>query len=137
MTAGASTWISIQLKEDEFEQMKQLMSSVFGGVEVYNLPGLSTFRIGEDNIIQLFGPGATHPQYLFNQGDIVMGFLVKDIQSSVDGLKTCGIEWLSDVYAAGHCLSFLYFKGPNGRIYALYEQKFNNDILQNFSNNLK
>ena len=63
------------------------------------------------------------PAYDFNDG-IVFGFRVDDVEAASAELAAAGCELLGEITRIeGMKYAFRHFKGPDGRVYGINEQK--------------
>jgi hypothetical protein len=63
------------------------------------------------------------PTYGFNDG-IVLGFRVHDIEAASAGLQVAGCELLCDIHRIPEMsYAYCHFRGPDGRVYGINEQK--------------
>jgi predicted enzyme related to lactoylglutathione lyase len=74
-------------------------------------------------ILELYAPEAI-PDYGFNEGGIVFGFRVEDIEAASEELAEAGCELLGEITRIEK-MNYAYrdFKGPDGRVYGINEQK--------------
>jgi predicted enzyme related to lactoylglutathione lyase len=111
MQVEGITWHALTLEADEFGATKKLLIEVFG------------LRPANGTILDLYAPGAI-PAYGFNDGGIVFGFRVDDIEAASDELAAAGCELLGEITRIEE-MNYAYrdFKGPDGRVYGINEQK--------------
>ena len=81
------------------------------------------FPMSNGTILELCAPEAI-PDYGFNEGGIVFGFRVEDIQAASEELAEAGCELLGEI-TLSEKMNYAYrdFKGPDGRVYGINEQK--------------
>jgi hypothetical protein len=86
--------------------------------------GWTLFPMPNGTMLDLFEPDSQMtPTYDLNDG-IVFGFRVDDIEAAAAGLKASGLELLCDIHRiAEMSYAYCHFRGPDGRVYGINEQK--------------
>jgi predicted enzyme related to lactoylglutathione lyase len=123
MQVEGITWHALTLEVDEFDATKKLLIEVFGLTPAIDEDGWTMFPMSNGTILDLYTPGAI-PAYGFNDGGIVFGFRVDDIEAASDELAAAGCELLGEITRIGE-INYAYrdFKGPDGRVYGINEKK--------------
>jgi predicted enzyme related to lactoylglutathione lyase len=123
MQVEGITWHALTLEADEFGATKKLLIEVFGLRPAIDTDGWTMFPMSNGTILDLYAPGAI-PAYGFNDGGIVFGFRVDDIEAASDELAAAGCELLGEITRIEE-MNYAYrdFKGPDGRVYGINEQK--------------
>jgi len=117
------TWHAITLKANQFGPTKKLLIEVFGLRPAIEEDGYTRFPMSNGTILELYAPEAI-PSYGFNEGGMVFGFRVEDIEAASDQLAEAGCELLGEITRIED-MNYTYrdFKGPDGRVYGINEQK--------------
>ncbi len=123
MQVEGITWHALTLEADEFGPTKKLLIEVFGLRPAIDTDGWTTFPMSNGTILELYAPGAI-PAYGFNDGGIVFGFRVDDIEAASEELAAAGCELLGEI-TRNEEINYAYrdFKGPDGRVYGINERK--------------
>jgi predicted enzyme related to lactoylglutathione lyase len=123
MQVEGITWHAITLEAEEFGATKKLLIEVFGLRPAIEEDGQTRFPMSNGTILELYAPGAI-PAYGFNDGGIVFGFRVEDIEAASEELAAAGCELLGEITRIEQ-MNYAYrdFKGPDGRVYGINEQK--------------
>jgi hypothetical protein len=123
MRVEGITWHALTLEADEFGPTKKLLIEVFGLRPAIDTDGWTTFPMSNGTILELYAPGAI-PAYGFNDGGIVFGFRVDDIEAASEELAAAGCELLGEI-TRNEEINYAYrdFKGPDGRVYGINERK--------------
>lgn len=123
MQVEGITWHALTLEADEFGPTKKLLIEVFGLRPAIDTDGWTTFPMSNGTILELCAPGAI-PAYGFNDCGIVFGFRVEDIEAASEELAEAGCELLGEITRIEE-MNYAYrdFKGPDGRVYGINEQK--------------
>ena len=117
------TWHALTLKAHEFDATKKLLIEVFGLRPAVEEDGYTMFPMSNGTILELYAPEAI-PAYGFNDGGIVFGFRVEDIEAASEELAEAGCELLGEITRIKETnYAYRDFKGPDGRVYGINEQK--------------
>ena len=117
------TWHAITLQANEFGPTKKLLIEVFGLRPAIEEDDYTTFPMSNGTILELYAPEAI-PAYGFNEGGIVFGFRVEDIEAASEELAEAGCELLGEI-THNEQMNYRYrdFRGPDGRVYGINERK--------------
>jgi predicted enzyme related to lactoylglutathione lyase len=117
------TWHALTLKAHEFGPTKKLLIEVFGLRPAIEEDDYTTFPMSNGTILELYAPEAI-PAYGFNDGGIVFGFRVEDIEATSKELAEAGCELLGEI-TRNEEMNYAYrdFRGPDGRVYGINERK--------------
>ena len=123
MRVEGITWHALTLEAEEFGATKKLLIEVFGLTPVIDTDSGTTFPMTNGTILELYAPAAI-PAYGFNEGGIVFGFRVEDIEAASEELAEAGCELLGEITRIEE-MNYAYrdFKGPDGRVYGINERK--------------
>ena len=116
MQLDGITWHAITLQADEFDATKKVLIEVFALRPAIEEDGYTRFPMSNGTILELYAPGAI-PAYGFNEGGMVFGFRVEDIEAASDQLAEAGCELLGEITRIEQ-KNYAYrdFKGPDGRV---------------------
>jgi hypothetical protein len=99
-----------------FAATKALMTETFGLAPAMEAEGVVLFIMTNGTMLELHEP-QTVPDYGFNEGGVVFGF-------RVDHVETAGCELLGQITRVEEmAFAYRHFRGPDGRVYGLNEQK--------------
>ena len=117
------TWHAITLQANEFGPTKKLLIEVFGLRPAIEEDYYTTFPMSNGTILELYAPEAI-PAYGFNDGGIVFGFRVEDIEAASKELAEAGCELLGEI-TRNEEMNNAYrdFRGRDGRVYGINERK--------------
>jgi predicted enzyme related to lactoylglutathione lyase len=123
MQVEGITWHALTLQAHEFDATKKLLIEVFALRPAIEEDGYTRFPMSNGTILELYAPEAI-PAYGFNEGGIVFGFRVEDIEAASDQLAEAGCELLGEITRIEE-KNYAYrdFRGPDGRVYGINEQK--------------
>ncbi len=123
MQVEGITWHALTLQAEEFGATKKLLIEVFGMKPAIDTDGYTRFPMSNGTILELYAPEAI-PDYGFNEGGIVFGFRVEDIEAASEELAEAGCELLGEI-TRNEEMNYRYrdFKGPDGRVYGINERK--------------
>jgi predicted enzyme related to lactoylglutathione lyase len=117
------TWHALTLQANEFGPTKKLLIEVFGLRPAIEEDDYTTFPMSNGTILELYAPEAI-PAYGFNEGGMVFGFRVEDIEAASEELAEAGCELLGEI-TRNEQMNYRYrdFRGPDGRVYGINERK--------------
>jgi predicted enzyme related to lactoylglutathione lyase len=117
------TWHALTLQANEFGPTKKLLIEVFGLRPAIEEDDYTTFPMSNGTILELYAPEAI-PAYGFNDGGMVFGFRVEDIEAASEELAEAGCELLGEI-TRNEQMNYRYrdFRGPDGRVYGINERK--------------
>jgi hypothetical protein len=124
VNVGGITWTAIVLDPEPFAATKALMTGTFGLVPAMEAEGVVLFIMPNGTMLELHAPQAV-PDYGFNDGGVVFGLRVDDVEAASAAVETAGCELLGEIIRVEEMVGFAYrhFRGPDGRVYGLNEQK--------------
>jgi predicted enzyme related to lactoylglutathione lyase len=117
------TWHALTLQVDQFGPTKKLLMEVFALKPAIDTDGYTMFPMSNGTILELYAPQAI-PAYGFNEGGMVFGFRVEDIEWATEELAEAGCELLGEITRIED-INYRYrdFRGPDGRVYGINEHK--------------
>ena len=123
MRVEGITWHALTLDETQFAAMDKLARETFGLAPMMEMPGVTVFQMTNGTILELYLPEAL-PPFGYNEGGIAFGFRVDDIEAASAAVAAAGCELLGQINRFPEMgYAFRHFRGPDGRIYGLNEQK--------------
>ena len=122
MKVEGITWHAVTLKGDAFDQTKKLVTDVLGLSPMFEMPGVSVFSTENGTLLELYTPEGV-PPYGYN-GNVAFGFRVDDIEAASQELADAGYELLGEITRVEEMnYAYRHFKGPDGTVYGLNQQK--------------
>jgi hypothetical protein len=130
MNVQGITWHAITLPGEQFRATKQLMMNTLGLVPAIETDGFAMFAMPNGTVLELYVPEAV-PPYGYN-GSIAFGWRVDDIEVASKELAAAGCQLLGEIVRADSLpeapsafkgYSYRHFKGLDGRVYGINEQK--------------
>ena len=123
MNVEGITWHAIVLEPEPFAATKALMTETFGLVPAMEAEGVVLFIMPNGTMLELHAP-QTVPDFGFNEGGVVFGFRVDDIEAASAAVEGAGCELLGQITRVEDLgYAYRHFRGPDGRVYGLNEQK--------------
>ena len=124
MQVEGITWHGVVLETDQYAAMKKLCRDVFGLTPMIEQDGWTLYPMQNGTILDLFEPDSELiSSYRLNDG-IVFGYRVNDIDAAAAELQAAGCELLCDVQRIPEMnYAYCHFRGPDGRVYGINEQK--------------
>jgi predicted enzyme related to lactoylglutathione lyase len=122
MNVKGITWHAIVLEPEPFAATKALMTETFGLAPAMEMEGVTVFNLPNGTLLELYAPQAV-PDYGYNDA-IAFGFRVDDIEAASAAIEGAGGELLGQITRVEDLgYAFRHFRGPDGRVYGLNEQK--------------
>ncbi len=122
MNVEGITWHAIVLEPEPFASTKALLTETFGLAPAVDTEDFVRFNLPNGTILELYAPQAV-PDYGFNDG-VAFGFRVDDIEAASAAVEAAGCELLGQITRMEQlAYSYRDFRGPDGRVYGLNEQK--------------
>ena len=123
MRVDGITWHAITLQPAQFDATKKLATKTFGLTPMMDMPGVTVFQMANGTLLELYTP-QTVPAYGYNEGGVAFGFRVDDIEAASRAVAAAGCELLGQITRVEDLgYSYRHFRGPDGRVYGLNEQK--------------
>jgi predicted enzyme related to lactoylglutathione lyase len=117
------TWTAIVLEPEPFAATKALMTETFGLAPEVEGEGMVLFIMPNGTMLELNEPQAASADYAFNDG-LVFGFRVDDLEVASAAVEAAGCELLGQITRVEEvAYAYRRFRGPDGRVYSLNEQK--------------
>jgi predicted enzyme related to lactoylglutathione lyase len=122
MNLEGITWHAIVLEPEPFAATKALMTETFGLAPAMEMEGVAVFNMPNGTLLELYEPQAV-PDYGYNDA-IAFGFRVDDIEAASAAVEAAGCELLGQITRVEEMgYAYRHFRGPDGRVYGLNEQK--------------
>jgi predicted enzyme related to lactoylglutathione lyase len=116
------TWHAVTLEESAFAASKKFYISTFGLTPMMEMEGISVFQMPNGSILELY-LRTTVPAYGYNDS-LAFGFRVDDIEQASREIEAAGCELLGAITRVEEMrYAYRHFRGPDGRVYGLNEQK--------------
>ena len=123
MNVEGITWHAIVLDPEPFAATKALLTETFGLAPAMDTEGGVLFILPNATMLELYAPQAV-PDYGFNDGGVVFGFRVDDVETASAAVEAAGCELLGEITRVEEMgYAYRHFRGPDGRVYGLNEQK--------------
>ena len=126
MNVEGITWHAIVLDPEPFAATKALMTETFGLAPAMEMEGVAVFTMPNGTVLELNEPQAASADYGLNDG-LVFGFRVDDLEAASAAVEAAGCELLGEITRVEEveevAYSYRRFRGPDGRVYSLNEQK--------------
>ena len=122
MNVEGITWHAIVLEPEPFAATKALLTETFSIAPAVDTEGFVRFKLPNGTILELYAPQAV-PDYGYNDG-VAFGFRVDDIEAASAAVEAAGCELLGEITRVKDLgYAYRHFRGPDGRVYGLNEQK--------------
>jgi hypothetical protein len=117
------TWNAVVLDPEPFAATKALMTETFGLAPEVEDEGMVMFIMPNGTMLELNTPQAASADYGLDDG-LVFGFRVDDVEAASAAMEEAGCELLGEITRVEEvAYAYRRFRGPDGRVYSLNEQK--------------
>ncbi|WP_154402524.1 hypothetical protein [Mucilaginibacter endophyticus] len=99
-----------------------LAASVIGSKKVLIAPGLTAHWLPDGTIMELYGPGAVYPPYLFAGSDVVVSYKVEDIDQAVVELRRKGAEIITPIQQVHQTFRFCHIRAAGQSLFGIFEE---------------
>ncbi|HEX8583118.1 MAG TPA: VOC family protein [Allosphingosinicella sp.] len=122
MKVEGITWHAVTLDESAFAASKKFYTETFGLTPMMEMEGVAVFQMPDGSLLELYLP-TTVPPYGYN-ASLAFGFRVEDINLASAEIEAAGGELLGEITRVQELgYAYRHFRGPDGRVYGLNEQK--------------
>ena len=122
MQVAGITWHALTLEPAQFAATKKLMTQSFRLVPMIEQEGVAVFSMPDGTLLELYLP-QTVPPYGYNNA-LAFGFRVDDVEAASRDLAKAGCELLGEITRIPELgYAYRHFRGPDGRVYGLNEQR--------------
>jgi predicted enzyme related to lactoylglutathione lyase len=122
MQVEGITWHAVTLAPEAWAATKKLVIDTFGQTPMMEMDGVSVFQFPNGTLLELYTP-ETVPDFGYN-GNVAFGFRVDDIEAASEAIAAAGGELLGEINRVPEMgYAYRHFKGPDGIVYGLNEQK--------------
>lgn len=84
-------------------------------------PGMAVYRKDDGTIIEFYGAGAFHPDYLFKYTNVVFGFRVRDLKKTSVMMQKHGAKLLGSIETVCNAFIYCHLLLNNTTVVGLYE----------------
>jgi hypothetical protein len=111
----------IKVSDDQQTSLTMLLDRFLETRKILVAPGLTVHQLPDGSTIELYGPGASYPAWLFSHGHVVIGYKVSHIQETIESLKLQGYKLQGEVISIyeDNCICFM--EQDNKLIIGLYQ----------------
>jgi hypothetical protein len=106
----------------DFDCLQAFVTMALGAREVHEEPGLAACQLPNGSLLELYGPGACYPPYLFANSPVTASFPVIDLKLAVEQAQVAGLRVVAAPEEVCSDLRYCHLQLPGGLIIALYEQ---------------
>lgn len=107
-------------RTDRWAETVAMFEHQLGLRRSHDRPGIAVFTLDNGDTVEVFTTDEPDHRH-FTTGPVV-GFAVDDIESARDELEAAGVDLLGPVQTGGG-LAWLHFRGPDGNVWELTEQR--------------
>lgn len=113
--------ILIKVSWNTFAGLPLLFENLLQAKKLLVDTGLVAYKLPDGAIIELYGPGASYPPYLFLHGDIVIGYRVSNLKAAMAQLLEEGASILGNVVSISPDHHFCFLLINDVQVIGLFE----------------
>lgn len=111
----------IKVSDDQHASLTLLLETFVETKKILVAPGLTVHQLPDGSTIELYGPGASYPAWLFMHGNVVIGYKVSNIQETIAILTPQGYKLLGEVVSICDDNCFCFMELDKKLIIGLYQ----------------
>lgn len=111
----------IKVSDDQHASLTLLLETLQETKKILVAPGLIVHQLPDGSTIELYGPGASYPAWLFSHGHVVIGYKVSNLQQTIDVLTTQGYRLQGDLISICDDNCFCFMELERKLIIGLYQ----------------
>ena len=115
--------IALNLKKDRLEDVSCLLEKLFGSEELHTDSGLRAFKLPNNDLLEVHGPGSAYADFLFQGNNQLICIPVHDISGALEHVKEAGFKPLTEVIQVKDGFSFCYIELEQGLIINIYQNQ--------------
>ena len=111
---------TINIETDQLDRVSDFLERLLDTEEIYINPGLKAYKLLNDDLLELHGPGSTSSDFIFHGSNQLMSFPVADMAIALDLIHESGFKLLSEVISCGPNFRFCYVELEPGLVISIY-----------------
>ncbi|SDI82419.1 hypothetical protein ACRQ5D_22150 [Mucilaginibacter sp. P25] len=115
--------IAIRLNGTTSKAYEMLAENVIGSKKILAAPGLTVYVLVDGTIMELYGPGADFPAYLFADSDVVVSYRVSNLDEALVELTRSGAEVVAVMDCDQGSFRFCHIRITGQSLFGIYEER--------------
>lgn len=111
---------AINIETDQLDRVSDFLERLLSTEEIYINSGLKAYKLLNDDLLELHGPGSTSSDFIFHGNNQLMSFPVSDMSIALDLIHESGFKLLSEVISCGKNFLFCYVELEPGLVISIY-----------------
>jgi hypothetical protein len=124
--------LAFHVSRPDFDSFQTFAAMALGAQDVHQEPGLSACQLPDGSLLELYGPGACYPPYLFQHSSVVASFPVADMALALNQAQAAGLHVVGGPEEVCSGLVYCHLQLPGGLVIGLYQE---NKSVLTLSNN--
>ncbi|MBS1663669.1 MAG: hypothetical protein JST68_21680 [Bacteroidetes bacterium] len=113
--------ISINSKIAAGSLLEKLAVDVLGAKNLLSDPGLRLYKLSDGTVLEVYGAGSFHSPKIFDKGNVVLSFLVKDVDLSARQMLSAGAQLLDGITRTCETFAYCHLLLDEGQIIGLHQ----------------
>jgi catechol 2,3-dioxygenase-like lactoylglutathione lyase family enzyme len=106
----------------DLDCLQAFVTTALGAREVHEEPGLAACQLPNGSLLELYGPGACYPPYLFEHSPVAASFPVIDLKLAVEQAQAAGLRVVAVPEEVCSGLRYCHLQLPGGVVIGLYQE---------------
>lgn len=113
--------ISLNVNNECFQKIQPFIEKVLAPKENYTEPGIEAFKLSNNDLLLIHGPGADSGNFIFKNNNLIVCFEVHDLHDTIKTAKDAGFKLVSNIIAEQYQFSFAYVELEDKLMIGLYQ----------------
>jgi hypothetical protein len=113
--------LAFQVTQPELDRFQTFVTTALAARPVYQEPGLAACQLPNGSLLELYGPGASCPAYLFAHGAVVASFRVPDLALALTQAQAAGLRLVGGPEQVCAGLYYAHVQLAEGILIGLYQ----------------
>jgi hypothetical protein len=114
--------LAFHVSRPDLHCLQTFVLAALGAEDVHQEPGLAACQLPDGSLLELYGPGACYPTYLFQHGAVVASFPVADLALAVEQAQAAGLQVVGGPEEVCSGLVYCHLQLPSGLVVGLYQE---------------
>lgn len=113
--------ISLHVNNECFQKIQPFIEKVLVPKHNYTEPGIEAFKLSNNDLLLIHGPGAYSGDFIFKNNNQIVCFEVHDLRDTIKIAKDAGFKLVSNIITEQYQFSFAYIELEDKLMIGVYE----------------
>jgi hypothetical protein len=114
--------LAFQVSQPELDRFQTFAITALAARSVYQEPGLAACQLPDGSLLELYGPGASCPAYLFAPNAVVASFRVPDLALALAQAQAANLRLVGGPEQVCPGLRYAHVQLAEGILIGLYQE---------------